>query len=80
MIVAFKFGERPEHVAVLRDLLFDRSVGRTDFPGGDHGVLVASVRERIFTLPGDTAVYPGHGPATTVAAERRHNPFFSEFA
>ena len=67
-------------VVFVGDLLFDRSVGRTDFPGGDHAALLASVRERIFTLPGDTVVYPGHGPATTVAAERRHNPFFSEFA
>jgi len=67
-------------VVFVGDLLFSRSVGRTDFPGGDSDALLASVKARIFTLPGDTAVYPGHGPATTVAEERRHNPFFSEFA
>ncbi len=67
-------------VVFVGDLLFSRSVGRTDFPGGDHDQLLASVKEWIFTLPGDTAVYPGHGPATSVAQERRHNPFFSEFA
>ncbi len=62
------------------DVLFSRSVGRSDFPGGDHETLLTAVREKIFTLPGDTVVYPGHGPATTVAGEMRHNPFFSEFA
>lgn len=67
-------------VVFTGDLLFARSIGRTDFPGGDTEALLASVREKIFTLPGETQVYPGHGPSTTVAAERRHNPFFSEFA
>ncbi|MFZ5811585.1 MAG: MBL fold metallo-hydrolase [Thermodesulfobacteriota bacterium] len=67
-------------VVFVGDLLFFRSVGRTDFPGGDSGTLLVAVREKIFTLPADTVVYPGHGPATTVGAEQRHNPFFSEFA
>lgn len=67
-------------VVFVGDLLFYRSVGRTDFPGGDSDTLLAAVREKIFTLPADTMVYPGHGPATTVGAEQRHNPFFSEFA
>ncbi|QLA16827.1 MBL fold metallo-hydrolase [Desulfolutivibrio sulfoxidireducens] len=67
-------------VVFVGDLLFSRSVGRTDFPGGDHETLVSAVREKIFILPDDTVVYPGHGPATTVGAEKRHNPFFSEFA
>ncbi|HCF05805.1 MAG TPA: MBL fold metallo-hydrolase [Desulfomicrobiaceae bacterium] len=61
------------------DLLFYRSVGRTDFPGSSAAVLERSVRERIFTLPEATRVYPGHGPATTVGDEMRHNPFFSPF-
>ncbi|MEW5775092.1 MAG: MBL fold metallo-hydrolase [Thermodesulfobacteriota bacterium] len=63
--------------AFVGDLVFARSIGRTDFPGGDTDTLLASVRERIFTLPGDTKLYPGHGPATTVAAESAHNPFFA---
>jgi glyoxylase-like metal-dependent hydrolase (beta-lactamase superfamily II) len=54
-------------------------VGRTDFPGSSAAVLERSVRERIFTLPEATRVYPGHGPATTVGDEMRHNPFFSPF-
>ncbi|MGE4506495.1 MAG: MBL fold metallo-hydrolase [Desulfovibrionaceae bacterium] len=59
------------------DLLFARSVGRTDFPGGDSDTLLASVRERIFTLPPETVVHPGHGPQTTVGDEMHHNPFFN---
>lgn len=61
------------------DLLFYRSVGRTDFPGSSAQVLERSVREQIFTLPEATRVYPGHGPSTTVGDEMRHNPFFSPF-
>jgi glyoxylase-like metal-dependent hydrolase (beta-lactamase superfamily II) len=62
------------------DVLFYRSIGRTDFPGGSMEVLIASVREKIFTLPGGTVIYPGHGPETSVGDERLHNPYFSEFA
>ncbi|GAB6036936.1 MBL fold metallo-hydrolase [Fundidesulfovibrio butyratiphilus] len=61
------------------DLIFYRSIGRTDFPGGDYDQLIESVRTQVFTLPGDTMVYPGHGPETTVADEKMHNPFFTEF-
>lgn len=62
------------------DLIFYRSIGRTDFPGGDMDALLDSVRQKIFTLPEDTAIYSGHGPATSVGAEQKHNPYFSEFA
>ena len=63
--------------AFVGDLIFQRSIGRVDFPGGSEEALFASVRKKIFTLPGDTRLYPGHGPATTVAAEAAHNPFFA---
>jgi glyoxylase-like metal-dependent hydrolase (beta-lactamase superfamily II) len=58
------------------DLLFAGSIGRTDLAGGDYATLIASVRKKIFTLGDATTVYPGHGPATTVGAEKRTNPFF----
>lgn len=57
------------------DTLFAGSVGRTDFPGGDAAMLVRSIRERLLPLPDETAVHPGHGPATTIGTERRFNPF-----
>lgn len=62
------------------DALFYRSLGRTDFPGGSHQTLLKSIREKLFTLPDDTTVYPGHGPSTTIGEERLHNPFCGEFA
>lgn len=58
------------------DLLFKRSIGRVDFPGGSMDTLLDSVREQVFTLPGETVVYSGHGPETSVADESNHNPFF----
>jgi len=61
------------------DLIFYRSVGRTDFPGSSERELMRSVRTKIFTLPEDTVIYPGHGPETTVRQERLNNPFFTEF-
>lgn len=57
------------------DTLFAGSVGRTDLPGGDHQALLHSVRSKLFTLDDDLPVYPGHGPATTLAEEMRSNPF-----
>ena len=63
-------------VVFVGDTLFADSIGRTDFPGGSMSQLLASVREKLFTLPSETEVYPGHGPATTIAAEKAHNPFF----
>lgn len=59
------------------DTLFRRSVGRTDLWGGSFPQLEQSIRERLYTLPPETVVVPGHGPVTTIAEERRHNPFVS---
>jgi glyoxylase-like metal-dependent hydrolase (beta-lactamase superfamily II) len=70
----------PEAAALFSgDLLFRRSIGRTDFPLGDHEALLRSVREQIFSLPRETVVYSGHGPETTVGEEREHNPFFVDY-
>lgn len=57
------------------DTLFAESVGRTDFPTGSMSALVRSVRERLFVLPDDTKVYPGHGESTTIGHEKEYNPF-----
>jgi glyoxylase-like metal-dependent hydrolase (beta-lactamase superfamily II) len=65
--------------AFVGDLIFYRSIGRTDFDGGDLDELKASVTTHIFTLPPDTALLSGHGPETTVGDEKNHNPFFTEF-
>lgn len=62
------------------DALFYRSLGRTDFPMGNHQQLLNSVHQKLFTLPDSVEVYPGHGPATTIGSEKRENPFCGEFA
>ena len=59
------------------DVLFQRSIGRTDLPGGDHETLLKNIREKLFVLPGDTKVFSGHGPVTTIADEKKFNPFLS---
>ena len=61
------------------DLIFYRSIGRTDFPGGDQDELIQSAKEKIFTLPEHTEIYPGHGPKTQVREETLHNPFFTRY-
>ena len=60
------------------DVLFAGSIGRTDLPGGDFDALIEGVRERLFHLPDDTIVHPGHGPDTTIGQERRTNPFVGD--
>lgn len=60
------------------DQLFAGSIGRTDLPGGDYDTLMESMRSHILTLPDDTEVLPGHGPRTTLARERRSNPFLQD--
>lgn len=60
---------------VSGDTLFQESVGRTDFPTGSMGTLVRSIKDKLFVLPEDTKVYPGHGDSTTIAYEKKYNPF-----
>lgn len=62
-------------ILVAGDTLFAESVGRTDFPTGSMSTLVRSVRDKLFVLPEDTKVYPGHGEKTTIAHEKEYNPF-----
>ncbi len=59
------------------DLLFARGVGRTDLPGGDWDTLTHSIQTVLFAMPDETAIYPGHGPSTTVGQEKRSNPWMS---
>jgi hydroxyacylglutathione hydrolase len=62
-------------VVFVGDSLFNFSIGRTDFPGCSHQQLIDSINSKLMTLPDDTIVYPGHGPNTTIGAERQYNPF-----
>ena len=68
----------PQAQAVFTgDVLFKEGVGRTDLPGGDYDTLMRSIHAVLLTLPEETVVYPGHGPATTIGDEKRSNPFLA---
>lgn len=69
--------EPTERVVFTGDVLFAGSIGRTDLPGGDHELLLASIREKLLPLGDDVRVFAGHGPATTLGRERRHNLFLA---
>ncbi|HZY82560.1 MAG TPA: MBL fold metallo-hydrolase [Cyclobacteriaceae bacterium] len=82
--ILFLPGHAPGHVGFYHpeqkvlmggDVLFYRSIGRTDLPGGDYDTLIESIHKKIFTLPDDVVVYAGHGPTTTVKDEKVENPF-----
>lgn len=65
------------NIILTGDALFAGSIGRSDLPGGDHEQLMENIRTRLFTLPPETVVYPGHGPDTTIGEQMASNPFFS---
>ena len=69
---------RPSKLAVVGDVLFAGSIGRTDFPGGNHPALIRSIREQLWPLGDDVAFIPGHGPMSTFGKERMSNPFLAE--
>lgn len=80
-------GHTPGHVvfhseeakrAFVGDVLFAGSIGRTDFPRGDHATLIASIRQRLWPMGDDTVFIPGHGPESTFGRERRSNPFVAD--
>lgn len=80
-------GHTPGHViffdpqsstAWVGDVLFEGSIGRTDFPGGDYQTLINSIREQLFTLGDEVQFIPGHGPMSTFGDERRSNPFVAD--
>lgn len=66
---------KKQHFIIGGDVLFYNSIGRTDLPGGHHEHLISSIKEKLFKLPEDTKVYPGHGPTTTIGAEIKENPY-----
>ena len=68
-----------EHILFTGDTLFAGTIGRTDLPGGDYDREIVSIMEKLIFLPGETDIYPGHGPASTIARERRENPFLEPF-
>ncbi len=69
------FYSSDEGVCFCGDVIFQGSIGRTDLPGGDYGLLMRSIREQVLTLPDETRLLSGHGEETTVGIERRSNPF-----
>ncbi|PRY53899.1 glyoxylase-like metal-dependent hydrolase (beta-lactamase superfamily II) [Arcticibacter pallidicorallinus] len=84
--IIFAPGHSPAHICFYSaedsiliggDVLFYRSIGRTDLPGGNHNQLLRSIRENIFALPDSCKVYPGHGPETTIGFEKQFNPFLN---
>ncbi len=66
---------KADGIIFVGDTLFANSVGRTDIPGGSTAQLIKSIKEKLCILPDETVVYPGHGPETTIAHEKAHNPF-----
>jgi len=85
--VLFAPGHSPGHICFsCRDqqfviggyVLFKMSIGRTDLPGGDHELLLKSIREKLFVLPDEVKIYPGHGEPTTIGFEKKHNPFLQD--
>jgi hydroxyacylglutathione hydrolase len=71
------FYSKADAFVIGGDALFKGSIGRTDLPGGNHAILLSSIKEQLFTLPDEVKVYPGHGPYTTIGFEKMYNPFFN---
>ncbi|MDB5286889.1 MAG: fold hydrolase [Mucilaginibacter sp.] len=69
------FYDKDANLLVGGDVLFRSSIGRTDLPGGNYNLLIQNIKEKLFLLPDDCTVYPGHGPETTIGYEKQHNPY-----
>ncbi len=66
-----------EGFVFVGDVLFERSIGRTDLPTGDHDLLIKNILQKLMTLPGNTKVFPGHGPDTSIGEEKTGNPYLT---
>ncbi len=75
---SLSFYNEVENILIAGDVLFHESIGRTDLPGGNHQLLLLSIKNRVLTLPNQTLVFPGHGQKTTIGHERVNNPFLKE--
>jgi len=73
---SLSFYSEKNGVVFTGDALFSGSIGRTDIPGGDHNSLINSIKSKLFVLPPETVVYPGHGEPTTIEKEMKSNPYF----
>lgn len=69
------FYNAEENICIGGDVLFHRSIGRTDLPGGDHETLINNIHQKMFKLDDNMVVYPGHGETTTIGEEKKYNPF-----
>ena len=76
--IVFLWRGEPHYVVIGGDVLFYRGIGRSDFPDGDGALLVKGIHEKLFTLPNETLVLPGHGQPTTIGEEKRSNPWVGE--
>ena len=70
------FYSKEDRFLIGGDVLFQGSIGRTDLPGGDFATLISNIERKLFTLPDEVTVYPGHGPETQIGYEKLYNPFF----
>jgi glyoxylase-like metal-dependent hydrolase (beta-lactamase superfamily II) len=69
------FYQPDQKVVIVGDVIFSGSIGRTDFPKSNHQDLIDAIKEKLFLLPDDTVIYPGHGPTTTIGREKQSNPY-----
>jgi len=75
--IALRLKKPEDKIVFTGDSLFRMSIGRTDFSGSDEIALKQSIKKRLFTLPDETVIYPGHGPRSTIGYEKKNNPFFA---
>src|SRR4029078_10830311 len=76
-IASLTFYNKQEKIAMVGDVIFLESIGRTDLPGGNYETLINSIREKLFPMNDDVKIYSGHGYPTTIGHEKKNNPFLN---